>query len=232
MRTWRTPATAVAALALVAAVAGCGQEAAPTRYTAAQLDTALLAPADLGGDFEVDDRTGGESRPPDTPAIDPGIWCPAAGAMADEMQRLIGAEPVFVQLVSTTVTGRKFHGVSEEMWAADDAAAVVEAVGRGLADCAGAEWSVDDGGTARLVPLSAGDVGDDMAAALVTYLTEGPDTGYAWRNRIGVVRVGTTVIVLQELDVQPADSSPVLTDEQWREVVSTAVQRVEALADA
>ena len=151
----------VGATALVMVLAACGDDAQPVRYTAAQLDGALLAPADVGADFSVDDRTGGESRPPDTPAT---------------------------------------------------------------------EWSIDDGGTASMAALSAGDAGDDSAAALVTYLTEGPDAGYAWRNRVGVVRVGTTVIVLQELDVQQEGSPAYLTDAEWQAVVATAVSRVESLS--
>jgi hypothetical protein len=81
-----------------------------------------------------------------------------------------------------------------------------------------------------MVALSTGDAGDDSAAALVTYLTEGPDAGYAWRNRVGVVQVGTTVIVLQELDVQQEGSPAYLTDAEWQAVVATAVGRVEALS--
>lgn len=221
----------VGATALVMALAACGDDAQPVRYTAVQLDGALLAPADVGADFSVDDRTGGESRPPDTPAIDPGIWCDAAGSTADEMQGFIGAEPVFVQLVSTSVSGRTFHGVSEEMWTADDAQAVVDAADRGFTACSASEWSIDDGGSASMVALSTGDAGDDSAAALATYLTEGPDAGYAWRNRVGVVRVGTTVIVLQELDVQQADSPAFMTDAEWQAVLDTAVAKVEALGD-
>jgi hypothetical protein len=82
-----------------------------------------------------------------------------------------------------------------------------------------------------MVALSTGDAGDDSAAALATYLTEGPDAGYAWRNRVGVVRVGTTVIVLQELDVQQADSPAFMTDAEWQAVLDTAVAKVEALGD-
>ena len=220
----------VGATALVMVLAACGDDAQPVRYTAAQLDGALLAPGDVGADLSVDDRTGGESRPPDTPAIDPGIWCDAAGSTADEMQGFIGAEPVFVQLLSTAASGRTFHGVSEEMWTADDAQAVVDAADRGFTACADTEWSIDDGGTASMAALSAGDAGDDSAAALVSHLTEGPDAGYAWRNRVGVVRVGTTVIVLQELDVQQEGSPAYLTDAEWQAVVATAVSRVESLS--
>jgi hypothetical protein len=228
MRGFRTVAAVVA---LVTMAAACGDDAEPVRYSAAQLDTALLAPTDVGAGYQVDDRTGGESRPPGTPAIDPGIWCDAASSTADDLQGFIGPEPVFVQLVSTAVSGRTFHGVSEEMWAADDAQAVVDAADRGFTACTGTEWTSDDGGTASMAALSAGDAGDNSAAALVTYLTEGPDAGYAWRNRVGVVQVGTTVIVVQELDVQQADSPAFMTDAEWQAVLDTAVAKVEALGD-
>lgn len=228
MRGFRTVAAVVA---LVSMATACGDDSEPTKYTAEQLDSALLTPSDVGADFEVDDRTGGESRPPGTPAIDPGIWCTAAGATADEMQGLIGAEPVFVQLVAKEAAQGTFHGVAEEMWAAADAQAVVDTAERGFTACTGTEWTSDDGGTATMTALSSGDAGDDSAAALVTYLTEGPDAGYAWRNRVGVVRVGTTVIVVQELDVQQADSSAFMTDAEWQAVLDTAVAKVKALGD-
>jgi len=65
--------------------------------------------------------------------------------------------------------------------------------------------------------------------ALVTYVTPGPDGDYAWRGRQLVVRIGDTVMVLQELDVQLVDSEPFFTDAGWQRIVDTAAERIDAL---
>ena len=101
----------------------------------------------------------------------------------------------------------------------------------GFETCTGETWEVDQDATASVAALAGDDVGDDSTAALVTYVTPGPDGDYAWRGRQLVARFGATVVVLQELDVQLVDSEPFFTDADWQRIVDTASERVDALSD-
>lgn len=228
----------IAVLALVAGACG-GNQDSEVVYSPEELGPALLTPDDVGSGWTEDERVVSDTRPAEAPAMDPGMWCPAAADVPDELLALVPDGVAFVQLKSGDTTAsqnsepvRSFHGVSEQLWSSSDAGAFVETTAAGIETCMGETWEVDDGTTASVTALTGDDVGDDSTMALVTYITPGPDGDYAWRGRQLVARFGATVMVLQELDVQLVDSEPVFADSDWQRIVDTAADRVDALGES
>ncbi len=228
----------IAVLALVAGACG-GNDENEVVYSPEELGPALLTPDDIGSGWTEDERVVSDTRPDEAPTMDPGMWCPAAADVPDELLALVPDGVAFVQLKSgdtaasqNSESGRSFHGVSEQLWSGSDADAFVETAAAGFETCMGETWEVDDGTTASVTALTGDDVGDDSTMALITYITPGPDGDYAWRGRQLVARFGATVMVLQELDVQLVESEPVFTDTEWQRIVETAADRVEALGES
>jgi hypothetical protein len=228
----------MAALALAAAACGGDDDGADVVYTPEELGAALLTAEDIGSGWTEQEREVVDTRPDGVPAMDPGMWCPEAGGVPDELLSLVADGGAFVELqssASTRATGsaaaRNFHGVSEQLWSGSDAEAFVETAAEGFETCTGEAWEVDQDATASVAALAGDDVGDDSTMALVTYVTPGPDGDYAWRGRQLVARFGATVAVLQELDVQLVDSEPFFTDADWQRIVDTASEHVDALGD-
>ncbi len=230
MRACRLMST-VAALMLVAGACGTKDDS-EVIYSPEELGPALLTPDDIGSGWTEDQRVVSDTRPDEAPAMDPGMWCPAAADVPDELLTLTPDGVALVQLVSgdpaatpNREAGRSFHGVSEQLWSGDDAEAFVETAAAGFESCMGETWTVDDTTTASVTALTGDEVGDDSTMALVTYTTPGPDGDYAWRGRQLVARFGATVMELQELDVQLVDSEPVFTDDDWQRIVDTAADK-------
>jgi hypothetical protein len=226
-----------AALALVAGACG-SDDSAEVVYSPEELGTALLSPDDIGSGWTEDQRLVTDTRPDEFPALDPGMWCPTAADVPDDLLALVPDGVAFVELKAgdpgappNSESGRSFHGVSEQLWSSSDAEAFVETAAAGFETCTGETWEVDDGTTASVTALPGDDVGDDSTTALVTYVTPAPDGDYAWRGRQLVARFGATVMTLQELDVQLVENEPTFTDTEWQRIVDTAANQVAALSD-
>jgi len=230
-RTWLF---VVAALSLVGACGGDDKD--EVVYSPDELGAALLTAADIGPDWTEQARLVFDTRSETPPAMDPGMWCPKAQDVPDELDALIADGGAFVELRSSESTstgstsGRSFHGVTAQLWSGTDAESYVDTATTGIETCTGETWKVEDA-TASVAALAGDDVGNDSTMALVTYVTPGPDGDYAWRGRQLVARFGATVMLIQELDVQHVDNQPRFTDSDWQRIVDTAAERVEALSD-
>ncbi len=208
---------------------GCGSDETVT--TPEDLDTALLTAADLGTGWTQQQQEVFDTWPEGMPALDPGMWCPQAGSVADDLDVLVGGGGAFVELQSDESDARTYHGVTERLWSTPDAAGFVDTATAGFDACVGQTWDVDQDATASVVELVGEPVGDDSTMALVTYVTPGPDGDYEWRGRTIAARFGATAMVLQELDVQRSGSEPRLTDTEWQQLVELAASKVEASTD-
>jgi len=205
---------------------GCGSD--ETAVAPADLEAALLTADDLGTGWTQQQHQVFDTRPEGMPTLDPGMWCPQAGPVADDLGGLDAGGGAYVELQSGVSAARTHHGVSEQLWSSADASAFVAAATSGFEACVGQTWDVDQDATASVDALVGDWVGDESTTALVTYVTPGPDGDYEWRGRTLVARFGSTVMVLQELDVQRAGSEPRMTDDQWHEMVRVAASKVDA----
>ena len=205
--------------------AGCGSD--ETVATPEALDAALLTAADLGAGWTQQQHEVFDARPEGMPALDPGMWCPQAGRVAEDLVGVDVGGGAFVELQSDESAARSHHGVTEQLWSGPDAAVFVDAAIAGFEACLGQTWDVDQDASASVLALVGGPVGDDSTMALVTYVTPGPDGDYEWRGRTAVARFGATAMVLQELDVQRAGSEPRTTDAEWQQMIEAAASKVE-----
>jgi hypothetical protein len=221
-------------LAIVSAACGNSDDEAAV-YSPEELGTALLTADDVGSGWIQRDKQVFEIRPDGLGALDPGMWCPAAADVPDQLLTFVAGGGAFVNLQSGESTGgaagRGFHGVSEQLWSSSDAEAFVDEVAGGFQTCIGETWVLDEEATASVEALAGDDVGDDSTMAVVTYVTPAPDGDYAWRGRTLVARFGATVMMLQELDVQRVDLEPHFTDADWQHIVDTAVGGIDTLTD-
>lgn len=211
------------------AVGACGDDDdADLTYTADALVEVLVREDDLGSGWSEDRRDVFTTRAEGPPSFDPGGWCPDAAEEVEGIEALAGETGAVVEL-SRERQGRSFHGLSEQLWSNMTTAEYFATVVGALDTCMGATWFLEDEGEVTVGALEGPSVGDESTMALVEVVTPGPDGDYVWRSRVLVARFGTTLMVLDELDVQIEGSAPRFTDADWSDVVDTATEAVERL---
>lgn len=202
--------------------------------TPQQLEPALLTAEDFGDDWSVDMSGVFPSRAEGPPVFDPTAWCPAAFSEVDGLAELdsIAADSGAVAEISQTRKERRsFSGVSQQLWSNDQAERFVQVIDSAMKLCDGQSWNPggEEADEVSIEYLGGSKVGDSSTAGIVTALTPGPDGLYVWKSRTIVVRMGTIVMVLRELDVQIEDAEPFYDDAMWDDLVEMTVAKVMAL---
>lgn len=234
--------SAVIAGALIVGVSSCGDDPDGTTgriFTPEELEAALLTVKDLGTNDLGDDWTvemGGtfQSREEGPPIFDESAWCPDSLTQSeglDELVSLASPNGADVELSQARDHRREFHGISQQLWSNDRAERFVDVVDDAFEFCDGQTWSPggEEADTVTIQRLDLSDKGDDEAEALIVAITPGPDGSFRWNSRTIVIRVGTVVMVLRDLDVQLEGSESFFTEAQWQRLVDTALAKVEAL---
>ena len=162
------------------------------------------------------------------------VAVPRRSEQVEALEALAAESGAIVELRPEGLARHDFHGVTGQLWGGADAAEYFATVRTALVKCAGTTWTVeedegDEGGPITLKALEAPSVGHESTAAVAEVLTPGPDGDYLWRSRIFVARFGTTLMILDELDVQIEGTAPHFTDADWADLVTTAATRVEHL---
>ena len=86
------------ALALAAAACGGDDDGAEVVYTPEELGSALLTADDIGSGWTEEERVVTDTRPEEMPAMDPGMWCPEADDVPDQLLALVADGAAFVEL--------------------------------------------------------------------------------------------------------------------------------------
>lgn len=171
------------------------------------------------------------SRAPENPSIDASLWCPDAAEQAKALEQLAGDAGADVELTSRQ-GDRRFRSVREQAWSNADVAEYFAMASTAMKACRGATWTAPDGEKIAYQPLEGPGMGDESTSALVVTVTSGPEGDVTWRTRETVARFGTTLLVLQDLDVQPGEAPPPLSDGQWQETVEAATARIAQLGQS
>ncbi len=203
-------------------------------FTPKELEPALLTAEDFGEDWSVAMSGVFPSRAEGPPVFDSSAWCPTSLSDVEglaELESIAADSGVDAEISQTRKERRSFSGISQQLWSNDQAARFVEVVDSAMKFCDGQSW--DPGGEeaddVTIEYLADPKLGDSSTEGIITALTPGPDGLYVWKSRTVVVRVGTVVMVLRELDVQIEDSDPFYTDAMWDELVKLALTKVMAL---
>lgn len=225
----------VGALVLVGVSCGDDPDAGSrTAFTPEQLEPALLTAEDFGDDWNADLFGVFESREEGPPIFDPAAWCPNSLEDVDglaELNDIAATTGVAAEISQTRKERRSFSGISQQIWSNDQADRFVDVLTDAFEYCDGASWKpgTDDADELTVENLGSSDLGDQNVSGITVAITPGPDGQYVWRSRVVVVRVGSVVMTLRELDVQIEGSDPFYSDAMWKDLVDMALAKVRAV---
>lgn len=228
---------------LLFGVSSCGDDPdgttgrifAPEDLEEALLTVENLGTNDLGDDWTVEMVGTFSSRDEGPPIFDETAWCPNALTQSDgldELTTLASPDGADVEISRARDHRREFHGISQQLWSNDRAERFVEVIDRTFEFCDGETWNPggEEADTVTLQKLDLSDRGDDDAEALMVAVTPGPDGSFRWNSRTVVIRVGTIVMVLRELDVQLEGSKSFFTEADWQRLLDTAMTKIQSLS--
>lgn len=228
---------------LILGVSSCGDDSDRTAgkiFSPAELEAALLTvddldENDLGDGWTVEMVGTFESREEGPPIFDESAWCPNAVTRSeglDELVSLASPNGADVEISQARDHRREFHGISQQLWSNDRAEQFVDVIDTAFEFCDGESWNHGDeeADEVSLQRLDVSAVGDENAEALIVAITPGPNGSFRWNSRTIVVRVGTVVMVLRELDVQMEGSEPFFADAEWQRLLNAVMTKVRSLS--
>lgn len=204
---------------------GGGSEVIP----ADRLDAALLTVDDFPDGWKEDRRAVFTSRAEGPQSFDATGWCPSAQSdvedldMIEELAGETGAAVEFEQ--DQEDVRRMFHGISQQVWSNDDVPAYFDLVSRVFEICAGESWSPEPDQEVMVSALEPLTLGDESFGVDVDIATPGPDGDYLWASRIVIVVIGSSLMIVRDLDVQRADEDRIMSDSEWTDLVDMATDR-------
>lgn len=185
----------------------------------------MLTSDDLGSGWRRDNQEVFTDRKK-VPVLDPHHWCSQAVDQVAAMLDAAAPTGVIVGLRETPARG-KSHVVTQQMWSNDKSEEFVAAYADAVTWCDGRSWTDEDGNETTFKSLETKNVDADNWGATVEVVSRGPGGDYQWTTRMIVVRRGTVVSVINELDVQPVGSAALWSDAQWSWVVAKAVNNID-----
>jgi hypothetical protein len=192
-----------------------------------RLDAALLTLDDFDDEWSQDLRGVFTSRAEGPQSLDPFGWCPQAQDGVDELvniEKLAGETGAAVEFKHARRDVRRmFHGISQQVWSNENVSEYFDVVSEAFALCLDQTWSPEQDQEVTISRLTTPDLGDEALSLNVSIMTPGPDGDYEWASRMVIVVVESSLMVLNDLDVQLAEGEPFMTDDEWNEIVAVAV---------
>jgi hypothetical protein len=210
---------------LLAAVAiiGCTKSA---DKSPAALSKGLLDITDMPGDWRESQRDVFQVRGPENPSIDPSTWCPDGADEAAGLEGLAGDAGADVEMQMQVAGDEVPRLMRLQAWRNDSVREYFEQVLTVVNVCDGAKWTEEPGVTQEVWKVDGPDVGDE-AVSWATGLM--PPAGKEMARSSGyttVARIGEVIMVLQIGDFSTSSTSDKLTDEEWREIVQRAADKL------
>ncbi|NBN90522.1 MAG: hypothetical protein EBU67_08870 [Actinobacteria bacterium] len=214
------------ALLVVALVAGCTKSADKSPES---LVKGLLDITDMPGEWQETQRDAFTSRTNENPSIDPSIWCPDASDEAAGLTELAGAAGADVEMQMQLDNAEAPRLMRLQAWRNESVREYFTRVVAVVNICDDAKWTEDPGVTQEMWKIDGPEVGDESVSwgsGLV------PPKGKEMAASMGhttVARIGDVIMVLQIGDYRTTPTSETLSDDEWREIVQRAADK---LADA
>ncbi|MEY2969157.1 MAG: hypothetical protein RIQ64_1784 [Actinomycetota bacterium] len=210
----------------VVIVAGCTKSADKSPEV---LSKGLLDITDMPGEWAETQRDVFEFRGAENPSIDPSTWCPDGAGQAAGLESLAGDAGADVEMQMQADGDEVPRLMRLQAWRNDSVREYFEQVLTVVNMCDGAKWTEEPGVTQEVWKIDGPDVGDESVSWGTDLL---PPQGKEMARSTGhttVARIGEVIMVLQIGDFKTASMSTTLNDEEWREIVQRAADK---LADA
>lgn len=210
-------------------LASCGGGEVTNVIPEDRLDAALLTLDDFDDEWSEDLRGVFTSRDEGPQSLEPFGWCPQAQDSVEELvniEELAGETGAAVEFKHARRDVRRmFHGISQQVWSNENVSKYFEIVSEAFALCLDQTWSPEQDQEVTISQLVTPDLGDEALSLNISIMTPGPDGDYEWASRMVIVVVESSLMVLNDLDVQLAEGEPFMTDEEWGAIVDVAVER-------
>lgn len=207
----------------------CGGGDAANVIPEDRLDAALLTLDDLDDEWSEDLRGVFTSRDEGPQSLEPFGWCPQAQDRVEELvniEELAGETGAAVEFEHARRDVRRmFHGISQQVWSNENVSKYFDVASEAFALCLDQTWSPEQDQEVTISQLVTPDLGDEALSLNISIMTPGPDGDYEWASRMVIVVVESSLMVLNDLDVQLAEGEPFMTDEEWNAIVEGAVER-------
>ena len=220
--TWKKSALVTIAFVSVA-VTGCTKSADKSPEA---LSKGLLDITDMPGDWRESQRDVFEVRAAENPSIDPSTWCPDGADESAGLEELAGETGADVEM-QMQVNGNEVPRLMRlQAWRNESVREYFEQVLTVVNICDGTKWTEEPGVTQEVWKVDGPEVGDE-SVSWATGLV--PPAGKEMARSSGfttVARIGEVIMVLQIGDFGTSSTSDKLTDEEWREIVQRAADKL------
>jgi hypothetical protein len=212
-----------ALLVVTAALFGCTKSADRTPEA---LSKGLLDITDMPGDWRESQRDIYETRSNENPSIDPSTWCPDGADEAAGLEALAGDAGADVEM-QMEVDGNEVPRLMRlQAWRNDSVREYFERVLTVVNACDGAKWTEEPGVTQEVWKIDGPEVGDESVSwGTVLVPPEGKEMARS-SGYVTVARIGEVIMVLQIGDFNTTSTSDKLTDDEWREIVQRAADKL------
>lgn len=211
---------------LAVSVVGCTKTADKSPEALSQ---GLLDITDMPGEWQETQRDVFEQRGAENPSIDPSTWCPDAQSEVTKLTDLAGDSGADVEMQMQADGDEVPRLMRLQAWRNDSVREYFEQVLTVVNICDGATWTEEPGVTQEVWKIDGPDVGDESVSWGTDLV---PPQGKEMAKSTGyttIARIGEVIMVLQIGDFNTSSTSTKLGDEEWREIVQRAADK---LADA
>lgn len=209
-----------------ALVAGCTKSADKSPEGLAQ---GLLDITDMPGDWQETQRDVFTSRTNENPSIDPSIWCPNGSDEAAGLVELAGDAGADVEMQMQVDNAEVPRLMRLQAWRNESVRQYFAQVVTVVNICDAATWTEDPGVTQEMWKIDGPEVGDESVSWGSGLVPPKGKEMAASTGRTTVARIGDVIMVLQIGDFNATATADALGDDEWREIVQRAADK---LADA
>lgn len=210
-------------LLVAVAITGCAKSADKSPEA---LSEGLLGITDMPGDWRESQRDVFEVRGAENPSIDPSTWCPDGADEAAGLEGLAGDAGADVEMQMQANGDEVPRLMRLQAWRNDSVREYFEQVLTVVNVCDGAKWTEEPGVTQEVWKIDGPDVGDESVSWGTDLV---PPQGKEMAKSTGyttVARIGEVIMVLQIGDFNTSSTSTKLGDEEWREIVQRAADKL------